>query len=109
MLPKNKLPTFNNRKQYQVLPPKQLKTNVCFPSLGICFAVCIRKWSQGKRKSVYGGYQGPIECLPELMAACEGKENVFASIVDSELQTAHISQVILSIHLIVINVIGKEE
>ncbi|OXB61302.1 hypothetical protein ASZ78_014339, partial [Callipepla squamata] len=50
------------------------------------------KWNQGKRKSVYGGYQGPIECLPELMAACEGKENVFASIVDSELQTAHISQ-----------------
>lgn len=44
-----------------------------------------------------GGYQGPIECLPELMAACEGKENVFASIVESELQTAHISQVILSI------------
>lgn len=43
------------------------------------------------------------------MAACEGKENVFASIVDSELQTAHISQVILSIHLVVINVIGKEE
>ncbi|XP_075603901.1 activating signal cointegrator 1 complex subunit 3 [Balearica regulorum gibbericeps] len=51
-----------------------------------------RKWSQGKRKSVHGGYQGPIECLPELMAACEGKENVFASILDSELQTAHISQ-----------------
>jgi len=46
---------------------------------------------------VHGGYQGPVECLPELMAACEGKENVFASIVDSELQTAHISQVILSI------------
>ncbi|XP_009951158.1 PREDICTED: activating signal cointegrator 1 complex subunit 3-like, partial [Leptosomus discolor] len=31
-------------------------------------------------------------CLPELMAACEGKENVFASIVDSELQSAHVSQ-----------------
>uniref|UniRef100_A0A8U8B526 Activating signal cointegrator 1 complex subunit 3 n=1 Tax=Geospiza parvula TaxID=87175 RepID=A0A8U8B526_GEOPR len=74
------------------LPPKQLNTNVCFLSLGICFAVCIRKWSQGQRKSVHGGYQGPIECLPELMAACEGKENVFASIVDSELPAAHISQ-----------------
>uniref|UniRef100_A0A8D2PLQ0 Activating signal cointegrator 1 complex subunit 3 n=1 Tax=Zosterops lateralis melanops TaxID=1220523 RepID=A0A8D2PLQ0_ZOSLA len=44
------------------------------------------------RYSVRGGYQGPIECLPELMAACEGKENVFASIVDSELPAAHISQ-----------------
>lgn len=97
MLPKNKWPAFNNRNQYRDLPPKELKTNVCFPSLGICFAVSTRKWSQGKRKSVHGGYQGPIECLPELMAACEGKENVFASIVDSELQTAHISQVILSI------------
>ncbi|NXU19460.1 ASCC3 protein, partial [Pardalotus punctatus] len=51
-----------------------------------------QKWSQGQRKSVHGGYQGPIECLPELMAACEGKENIFASIVDSELQAAHISQ-----------------
>lgn len=46
---------------------------------------------------MHGGYQGPIECLPELMAACEGKEDVFASIVDSELQTAHISQVMLPI------------
>lgn len=45
---------------------------------------------------MHGGYQGPIECLPELMAACEGKEDVFASIVDSELQTLHISQVMLS-------------
>lgn len=73
-----------------------------------CFSVCVRKWSQEKRKSVHGGYQGPIECLPELMAACEGRENVFASIVDSELQTAHISQVILSI-LVIISTIGKKK
>ncbi|XP_049674277.1 activating signal cointegrator 1 complex subunit 3 isoform X2 [Accipiter gentilis] len=62
------------------------------PNIELHHLHLFRKWSQGKRKSVYGGYQGPIECLPELMAACEGKENVFASIVDSELQTAHISQ-----------------
>lgn len=97
MLPKNKWPAFNNRNWYQVLPPKKLKINVCFPSLDICFVVYIRKWSQHKRKGVRGGYQGPIECLPELIAACEGKEHVFASIVDSELQTAQISQVILLI------------
>lgn len=56
-----------------------------------------------------GGYQGPIECLPELMAVCEGKENVFASIVGSELQAAHISQVTLSISITIIIVTGKEE
>ncbi|XP_050172493.1 activating signal cointegrator 1 complex subunit 3 [Myiozetetes cayanensis] len=62
------------------------------PNIELQHLYLFRKWSQGQRKSVHGGYQGPIECLPELMAACEGKENVFASILDSELQTAHISQ-----------------
>ncbi|XP_027550315.1 activating signal cointegrator 1 complex subunit 3 [Neopelma chrysocephalum] len=62
------------------------------PSIELQHLYLFRKWSQGQRKSVHGGYQGPIECLPELMAACEGKENVFASILDSELQTEHISQ-----------------
>ncbi|KAJ7417966.1 hypothetical protein WISP_61759 [Willisornis vidua] len=62
------------------------------PNIELQHLYLFRKWSQGQRKSVHGGYQGPIECLPELMAACEGKENVFASIVDSELQTTHISQ-----------------
>ncbi|XP_074043343.1 activating signal cointegrator 1 complex subunit 3 isoform X2 [Macrotis lagotis] len=51
-----------------------------------------RKWNQGKRKSLPGGYQGPIECLPELIAACEGKEKIFNSIVDRELQTTHVAQ-----------------
>ncbi|NXU50371.1 ASCC3 protein, partial [Turnix velox] len=62
------------------------------PNVELHHLYLFRKWSQGKRKSMQGGYQGPIECLPELMAACEGREKVFASIVDSELQTAHISQ-----------------
>ncbi|NXD34834.1 ASCC3 protein, partial [Copsychus sechellarum] len=62
------------------------------PNIELQHLYLFRKWSQGQRKSVCGGYQGPIECLPELMAACEGKENVFASIVDSELQAGHISQ-----------------
>ncbi|XP_030091502.2 activating signal cointegrator 1 complex subunit 3 [Serinus canaria] len=62
------------------------------PNVELQHLYLFRKWSQGQRKSVRGGYQGPIECLPELMAACEGKENVFASIVDSELPAAHISQ-----------------
>ncbi|NXC87550.1 ASCC3 protein, partial [Cercotrichas coryphoeus] len=62
------------------------------PNIELQHLYLFRKWSQGQRKSVRGGYQGPIECLPELMAACEGKENVFASIVDSELQAGHISQ-----------------
>lgn len=62
------------------------------PNIELQHLYLFRKWSQGQRKSVHGGYQGPIECLPELMAACEGKENVFASIVNSELPAAHISQ-----------------
>ncbi|NXD96456.1 ASCC3 protein, partial [Chaetorhynchus papuensis] len=62
------------------------------PNIELQHLYLFQKWSQGQRKSVHGGYQGPIECLPELMAACEGKENVFASIVGSELQAAHISQ-----------------
>ncbi|NWU99063.1 ASCC3 protein, partial [Upupa epops] len=62
------------------------------PNIEVQHLYLFQKWSQGKRKSVHGGYQGPIECLPELMAACEGKENVFASIVTGELQAAHISQ-----------------
>uniref|UniRef100_A0A8C3F8J4 Activating signal cointegrator 1 complex subunit 3 n=1 Tax=Chrysemys picta bellii TaxID=8478 RepID=A0A8C3F8J4_CHRPI len=55
-----------------------------------------RKWNQEKRKGLgggyRGGYQGPIECLPELIAVSEGKENIFASIVDRDLQTVHITQ-----------------
>lgn len=97
MLTKNKWPPFKNRTQYWVFTTKTTEYKCLLSPPGICFAVCIRKWSQGQRKSVRGGYQGPIECLPELMAACEGKENVFASIVGSELQAAHISQVTLSI------------
>uniref|UniRef100_A0A8C3R710 Activating signal cointegrator 1 complex subunit 3 n=1 Tax=Cyanoderma ruficeps TaxID=181631 RepID=A0A8C3R710_9PASS len=62
------------------------------PNIELQHLYLFQKWSQGQRKSVRGGYQGPIECLPELMAACEGKENVFASIVDSELPAAHTSQ-----------------
>ncbi|XP_068040248.1 activating signal cointegrator 1 complex subunit 3 [Anomalospiza imberbis] len=62
------------------------------PNIELQHLYLFRKWSQGQRKSVHGGYQGPIECLPELMAACEGKENVFASIVDSELPATQISQ-----------------
>ncbi|XP_066403628.1 activating signal cointegrator 1 complex subunit 3 [Molothrus aeneus] len=62
------------------------------PNVELQHLYLFRKWSQGQRKSVHGRYQGPIECLPELMAACEGKENVFASIVDSELPAGHISQ-----------------
>lgn len=61
-----------------------------------CF---IRKWNQGRSKS---SYQGPIECLPELIAACDGKENVFASIVDRDLHAAQIKQVIFCMY----NVIG---
>ncbi|XP_045150249.1 activating signal cointegrator 1 complex subunit 3 [Echinops telfairi] len=50
-----------------------------------------RKWKPVV-KGPRGGYQGSIECLPELIHACEGKERVFDSIVQSELQPAKIKQ-----------------
>ncbi|KAM4772205.1 activating signal cointegrator 1 complex subunit 3 [Rhinophrynus dorsalis] len=50
------------------------------------------KWSQGKRKSISGDFTGPIECLPELIAVCEGREDVFTSMMGRELQVMHVSQ-----------------
>lgn len=40
-----------------------------------------------------GGFTGPIEGLPELIAACNGKENVFASMVGQEFHPNLIAQV----------------
>lgn len=51
-----------------------------------------RKWNQGRGKSRCGGYQGPVECLPELISACEGRERTFTSIVANELQPSLILQ-----------------
>ncbi|XP_039603796.1 activating signal cointegrator 1 complex subunit 3 [Polypterus senegalus] len=51
-----------------------------------------RKWNPEKRKNNSRGYQGPVECLPELIAACDGRENIFTSIVSTELVPALISQ-----------------
>lgn len=51
-----------------------------------------RRWSaKGARGG--GGYQGPIEGLPELMAACDGKEDKFTSMVKEVLQPNQIYQV----------------
>ncbi|XP_038655200.1 activating signal cointegrator 1 complex subunit 3 isoform X1 [Scyliorhinus canicula] len=51
-----------------------------------------RRCNAGKRKSSSKGYKGPIECLPELIAACECREDIFHSIVADELQPIQISQ-----------------
>ncbi|XP_043925219.1 activating signal cointegrator 1 complex subunit 3 [Protopterus annectens] len=52
-----------------------------------------RKWNQSRRKSK-SGHQGPIECLPELISACEGGggENAFTDVLGSELQATQIAQ-----------------
>ncbi|CAH2252491.1 activating signal cointegrator 1 complex subunit 3 isoform X1 [Pelobates cultripes] len=50
------------------------------------------KWNQRKGKKDSREFTGPIECLPELIAACERKEDVFTSIIERDLQCAHISQ-----------------
>ncbi|KAM4695371.1 activating signal cointegrator 1 complex subunit 3 [Discoglossus pictus] len=51
-----------------------------------------RKWNKGKRKSNSQDFTDPIECLPELVAVCGGREDIFTSIIESDLQAVHISQ-----------------
>lgn len=51
-----------------------------------------RKCNAGGKKSSSKGYRGPVECLPELIAACEWREDIFHSIVAEELQPTQISQ-----------------
>ncbi|XP_053736131.1 activating signal cointegrator 1 complex subunit 3 isoform X2 [Synchiropus splendidus] len=48
-----------------------------------------RKWTG--MKHIEGGNK-PIEGLPELIAACNGKENIFASITGTVFSSSHISQ-----------------
>ncbi|TNN71058.1 Activating signal cointegrator 1 complex subunit 3 [Liparis tanakae] len=51
-----------------------------------------RKWANRKGRSNTGGFNLPIEGLPELIAACDGKESVFAAIVGQQLQSSQIAQ-----------------
>lgn len=51
-----------------------------------------RRWTNGKGRGNVGSFNGPIEGLPELIAACDGKESVFASIVGQEFQPSRIAQ-----------------
>ncbi|KAL4657484.1 activating signal cointegrator 1 complex subunit 3 [Arapaima gigas] len=51
-----------------------------------------RRWVSRQGKDRSADYHGPIEELPELMAACKGQESVFASLVGQELQPIQISQ-----------------
>ncbi|KAK7147949.1 hypothetical protein R3I94_010466 [Phoxinus phoxinus] len=50
-----------------------------------------RRWS-GRTTRGGGGYRGPIESLPELIAACDGREDNFTSMVKEILQPNQISQ-----------------
>ncbi|CAN9514188.1 unnamed protein product [Ophioblennius macclurei] len=51
-----------------------------------------RKWANKKSRSDGGGFSGPIEGLPELMAACGGRESVFSAMMGQELQSGQIAQ-----------------
>ncbi|XP_057689624.1 activating signal cointegrator 1 complex subunit 3 [Corythoichthys intestinalis] len=51
-----------------------------------------RKWSNHKGKGNTGCYTGPIEGLPELIAACSGKESVFAAIVGNKFPSSSVTQ-----------------
>lgn len=52
----------------------------------------LRKWSPAT-KGPRAGCHGFIECLPELIHACGGKDQVFISMVDNELPDAKMKQV----------------
>ncbi|GCC29457.1 hypothetical protein chiPu_0007899 [Chiloscyllium punctatum] len=58
----------------------------------MCCSDIYKKWNVGSRKNSSKSCKGPIECLPELVAACEWRENIFHSIVSDELQAPQISQ-----------------
>ncbi|KAF3691498.1 Activating signal cointegrator 1 complex subunit 3 [Channa argus] len=51
-----------------------------------------RKWANKSGRSNVGGFKGPIEGLPELIAACNGRESVFTDIVSQGLQSSQIAQ-----------------
>uniref|UniRef100_A0A3B4YF91 Activating signal cointegrator 1 complex subunit 3 n=1 Tax=Seriola lalandi dorsalis TaxID=1841481 RepID=A0A3B4YF91_SERLL len=51
-----------------------------------------RKWANSKGRRDGGGFSGPVEGLPELIAACSGKESIFAAIVGQEFHSTQISQ-----------------
>ncbi|XP_059194984.1 activating signal cointegrator 1 complex subunit 3 [Centropristis striata] len=51
-----------------------------------------RKWTNRKGRSNVGEFSRPIEGLPELIAACNGKENVFAAIVGQEFHSHQTAQ-----------------
>nr|XP_046256523.1 activating signal cointegrator 1 complex subunit 3 [Scatophagus argus] len=51
-----------------------------------------RKCAHRKGRGDMGGFSGPIEGLPELIDACNGKESVFTAIVSQELPSSQIAQ-----------------
>ncbi|KAG7336122.1 hypothetical protein KOW79_000815 [Hemibagrus wyckioides] len=51
-----------------------------------------RKWSSKGGKGGTRGYQGPIDGLPELIAACDGREEIFTAMVKEELEPQKITQ-----------------
>lgn len=42
---------------------------------------------------------GPLECLPELIHACAGKDHVFSSMIEKELPAPKMKQVRPSVHV----------
>ncbi|XP_054637611.1 activating signal cointegrator 1 complex subunit 3 isoform X1 [Dunckerocampus dactyliophorus] len=51
-----------------------------------------RKWSNRKERTDTGSYNGPIDGLPELIIACNGRESIFSAIVGQKLPPSHVAQ-----------------
>lgn len=51
-----------------------------------------RKWSTKGGKGGTRSYRGPIEGLPELIAACDGREEIFTAMVKEEFEPQQITQ-----------------
>ncbi|TSK34894.1 Activating signal cointegrator 1 complex subunit 3 [Bagarius yarrelli] len=50
------------------------------------------KWNSRSGKGGIRGYQGPIDGLPELVAACDGREEIFTAMVKEEFEPQQITQ-----------------
>lgn len=60
--------------------------------ISLVLILFLRKWSPGI-KGVRAGCHGFIDCLPELIHACGGKDHVFSSMMENELPAVKMKQV----------------
>lgn len=68
------------------------KSHLCYERIIWLVLFFLRKWSPGI-KGPRAGHPGSIECLPELIHACGGKDHGFCSMIEKELPAPKMKQV----------------